>query len=110
MSRIRACKLPIFCAIRFHARHALVITEAALEQCVNERGYSRTLSDNDERYKQKKNYEHGQEPPALVAPEESEQLGYDTDIKGGFTEESHGGRMTVVLETSVLDGYIGNKG
>jgi hypothetical protein len=57
------------------------------------------LSDNDQRYKQKKNYEHGQEPPALVAPEESEQLGYDTDIKGGFTEESHGGCMTVVLET-----------
>jgi len=85
--------LPIFCAIRFHDRHALVVTEAALEQCVNERSYGRTLSDKDQRSKQKKSYEHGQEPPALVAPEESEQLGYDTNIKGGFTEEPHSGAL-----------------
>ena len=89
VNRARAWKFPTFLAICFPHSQTLVITNMCLEQCVHERGYGRTLGDDDQGAKQKKSYEHGQEPPALGAPEKSEQLSDDTDIGCGLAEQAH---------------------
>ena len=89
VNRARAWKFPAFRAICFPHSQILVITNMCLEQRVHERGYGRTLGDDDQGAKQKKSYEHGQEPPAFGAPEKSEQLSDDTDIGCGLAEQAH---------------------
>jgi hypothetical protein len=54
--------------------------EVVLEERVHERGHCRALSDYDQHPKKEQSYEHRQEPPALVAPEEAEQLRDNTGI------------------------------
>lgn len=51
-----------------------------LEKRIDERRDGRTLCQRDQGYEQAQRNQHGNEPPALIAPEKSQELPEDTNV------------------------------